>query len=128
MLLGSRRSFGPSARRGVATLTGTRPASGAVAAATRSDSSRRRGTMPMTSSVTSSATPMRTREPVFDSGMARLLSGRAMVGRGVREKVLARRSPAQNAVDDRHEEQGGKGRHRQPADHGAPQRRVLLAT
>src|SRR5258708_35221207 len=108
MLLGSRRSFGPSARRGVATLTGTRPASGAVAAATRSDSSRRRATMPMTSSVTSSVTPMRRLQPVFDSGMARLLFG---------EKVLARRSPAQDAVDDRDEEQRGKGRHRQPADH-----------
>src|SRR5207253_5777162 len=75
--------------------------------------------MPMTSSVTSSITPMRTPQPVFDSGMARLLFG---------EKVLARRSPAQNAVNDGDEEQRGEGRHRQPADHGPPQRRVLLAT
>src|SRR5438874_13715601 len=126
MLLGSTSSLGPSARRGVTTLTGTTPASGAVAAATRSVLSRRRGTMPMTSSVTSSATAMRTVQPVLDSGMRRLLCGRSVVTRGVAEKVLARRTPAQNAVDDRNEKERGKGRHGETADDRAAQRRILL--
>src|SRR5437762_12218945 len=117
MLLGSSRSLGPSGWRGATTLTEITPASGAVAAATRSDCSRSRGTMPMTSSVTSATTPMRTAHPLFDSGMTRLLC----------EKVLPRRSATQNAVDDRDEEQRGKRGHRQAADHRAAERRVLLA-
>src|SRR5919108_4353379 len=116
MLLGSSRSPGPSGRRGVATLTAIRWVSGAVAAATRSERSRTRGTMPTASSMTSSATPTRSVHPFFDSGMTRLL----------REKIFARCTPAQNAVDDRDQEQRGERRDRQPADHGAAERRVLL--
>src|SRR5919109_4302131 len=117
MLLGSVRSLGPSARRGVATLTDTTPASGAVAAATRSARSRMRGTTPMTTSVTPSATPISRPHPFFDSGIGRIL----------REKVLARRTPAQDAVDDGNQEERGECRHREATDDRAPQRRILLA-
>jgi len=66
MLLGSTRSVGPSARPGATTLTDTTPASGAVEAATSSAFWRRRGTTPMTSSMTSSTTPMRRLHAVRD--------------------------------------------------------------
>src|ERR687888_2127681 len=117
MLLGSTSSVGPSARFGATTLTDTNPASGAVAAATRSALFCRRGSTPITISRTPSVRLIKRPHPVFDSGMAGFL----------REEVLPWRPPAQEAVDDRDEEQRGERRHRESADHGAAQRRVLLA-
>ena len=50
-----------------------------------------------------------------------------MVRRVVVNDDLLRRATAQHAVDHRHEEQRGHGRHREAADDGAAQRRVLFA-
>src|SRR5216683_553484 len=112
MLLGSTRSIGPSARRGATTLTGTSPASGAVEAATSSAVSCRRGTTPMTSATTSSATPMRKLQAVRDSGI---------------DRFLPWCTAAEHAVDDRNEPEGGEGGDGEAADHRAAQRGVLLA-
>src|SRR5438093_3090259 len=116
MLLGSTRSIGPSARFGGTTPTDSTPASGAVEAATSSALWRRRGTTPITTSPTSRARPMRRLHVVFDSGIDGLL-----------QEILARRTPAEDAVDQRNEEQRGEGRHHETADHRAAQGRVLLA-
>jgi len=69
MLLGSRRSVGPSAGRGGTTLTDTSPASGAVEAAPSSAFWRRRGTTPMTSSAASRARPESRNHVVRDLGI-----------------------------------------------------------
>src|SRR5437762_7809420 len=118
MLLGSTRSIGPSARVGGTTPTDTTPASGAVEAATSSAFWRRRGTTPMTSSMTPSARPMRRLHVVRDLGI---------VHSWVDIVAVPRRAPAEDAVDQRNEEERGEGRHQEAADDRAAQRRVLLA-
>src|SRR6266850_7694913 len=106
MLLGSTRSIGPSARLGGTTPTDTTPASGAVDAETSSALWRRRGTTPMTSRPASRTRPIRKLHAVLDSGIAGLPGCWLVV-----EKVFARRTPAEDAVDERDEEQRGEGCH-----------------
>ncbi len=69
MLLGSTRSIGPSDRFGGATLTWTRPASGAADAATSSAFWRSRGSTPIPSRVTASTIPMSRLHVVRDLGI-----------------------------------------------------------
>src|SRR6266571_3077338 len=116
MLLGSTRSVGPSERRGRTRLTGTRPESGAVAAALSSVFCRRRGTTPIATSTMRTVRPTTAAHVFGFLGMYGLLDSarRGAVFRfGLAEKVLPRRTTAQQAVHDRHEEQGGERRHRQ---------------
>src|SRR5713226_5301507 len=112
MLLGRSSDLSPSARRGSTTLTGTTSGSGAVAAATRSASWRRRGATPMASSTTRTNRPMSAVQVFFDLGI---------------EVILLLGTTAKQAVHDGHEEQRGERRHGQAADDGAAERGVLLA-
>src|SRR5207253_8491128 len=83
--------------------------------------------VPTAAAITTAMLPAAIKELRRVSGMGSLRGAAALRGELRVQLVCARWSLAHQRVHGGHDEQGHEGRHDQPADHGAAERRVLLA-